>query len=263
VFHDADGNYVTAGFEYETIALLGSNCGVHDLDAIAKLDRLCDDLGIDTMEVGVALGVAMEGGMLHFGDVNAMEQLINAVAAGSLQGKIIGQGATITGRVLGVERVPAVKGQSMSGYDPRAFKVTGVTYATSTMGADHTTGNCLPGRGGLDCHLPHGQVTLSRDTQVISMACDILGLCIFVGPVVETMPFLASLVTAFHGREVSVTSLRQQAQEVLQIESKFNRLAGISPVQNDIPSFFRTEPLPNNGLLFDVPAIEMIEMDYD
>jgi aldehyde:ferredoxin oxidoreductase len=95
------------------------------------------------------------------------------------------------------------------------------------------------------------------------MACDILGLCIFVGPVVETMPFLASLVTAFHGREVSVTSLRQQAQEVLQIESKFNRLAGISPVQNDIPSFFRTEPLPNNGLLFDVPAIEMIEMDYD
>lgn len=262
IFHDAAGNYVTAGLEYETIALLGSNCGVHDLDRIARFDRLCDDLGIDTMEMGVTLGVAMEGGLLPFGDADAMERAIAGVAEGSPMGMILGQGATVTGRVLGVERVPAVKGQSLSGYDPRALKGTGVTYATSTMGADHTTGNCLPGRGGVDCHDSAGQVRLSRDTQIMSMVCDMVGVCVFVGPVVETMPFLAGLTSAFLGREIPVEELLQQAKEVLLVEADFNRRVGFSPCQNDLPPFFRSEPLPNNGLVFDVPAREMMELDY-
>ncbi|HEY6008743.1 MAG TPA: aldehyde ferredoxin oxidoreductase C-terminal domain-containing protein [Geobacteraceae bacterium] len=262
VFHNAEGEYVTAGLEYETIALLGSNCGLHDLDQIARLDRLCDDTGIDTMEMGVTLGVAMEGGMIPFGAFEQMQEAIEGVASGSGPMKCLSQGATIAGRILGVERIPAVKGQSLSGYDPRALKGTGVTYATSTMGADHTTGNCLPGRGGVDCHRPEGQVALSRDTQVMSMVCDILGLCVFVGPVVETMPFLAALTGAFLGREVSVPALLAQARGILLVEADFNRLAGVSREQNDLPSFFRTEPLPNNGLVFDVPADEMMAMEY-
>lgn len=262
VFHDAKGEYVTAGFEYETIALLGPNCGLHDLDSIARLDRLCDDLGIDTMEMGVALGVAMEGGMISFGDFEAMQRLIKGVATGSIEGKILGQGATFTGRALGVARVPAVKGQSMSGYDPRALKGTGVTYATSTMGADHTTGNCLPGRGGVDCHKPEGQIKVSRDTQVMSMVCDILGVCVFVGPVVETMPFLAALTSAFQGREVSIPALLERAREILVLEADFNRRGGISAELNDLPAFFRNEPLPNNGLVFDVPVEEMQGLEF-
>lgn len=262
VFHDARGEYVTAGLEYETIALLGPNCGIHDLDAIAKLDRLCDDLGIDTMEMGVAIGVAMEGGLLPFGDFEAMQTVIKGVAAGSPDGKILGQGATSTGRALGVVRVPAVKGQSLSGYDPRALKGTGVTYATSTMGADHTTGNCLPGRGGVDCHKPEGQVRVSRDTQIMSMVCDILGVCVFVGPVVETMPFLTALTSAFLGREVTIPALLEQARGILRLEAEFNRQGGILPELNDLPAFFRNEPLPNNGLVFDVPLEEMQRLEY-
>ena len=262
VFHDAGGEYVTSGLEYETIALLGPNCGIHDLDAIARLDRLCDDLGIDTMEMGVALGVAMEGGLLPFGDFEAMQRVIRGVASGSTEGKILGQGATVTGRVLGVVRVPAVKGQSMSGYDPRALKGTGVTYATSTMGADHTSGNCLPGRGGVDCHKPEGQVKASGDTQVMSMVCDILGVCVFVGPVAETMPFLADLAGAFLGRAFSVPALLEQSREILRLEADFNRRAGIMALQHDLPGFFRTEPLPNNGLVFDVPVEDMQGLQY-
>jgi len=257
VFHDAGGEYVTSGLEYETIALLGPNCGIHDLDSIARLDRLCDDLGIDTMEMGVAIGVAMEGGLLPFGDFEAMQALIRGVATGSPEGKILGQGATLTGRALGVVRVPAVKGQSMSGYDPRALKGTGVTYATSTMGADHTAGNCLPGRGGADSHKAEGQVKISRATQVMSMVCDILGVCIFVGPVAESMPYLAALTGAFLGREVSIPALLEQAREILCLEADFNRRGGITPEQDDLPAFFRSEPLPNNGLVFDVPVEDM------
>src|SRR5665811_2249574 len=63
-----DSEYVTSGFEFETLGLLGSNCGITDIDLLARLARLCDDLGLDTMEVGAALGVAMEGGMLDSGD---------------------------------------------------------------------------------------------------------------------------------------------------------------------------------------------------
>lgn len=262
VFHDEKGKHVTSGLEYETIALLGPNCGIHDLDSIARLDRLCDDLGIDTMEMGVALGVAMEGGLLPFGNFEAMQEAIRGVATGTPSGKILGQGATATGAALGVTRVPAVKGQSLSGYDPRAFKGTGVTYATSTMGADHTTGNCLPGRGGVDCHKPEGQVKVSLDTQVMSMVCDILGVCIFVGPVADTMPYLAALAGAFLGREISVPALLEQSREILRLEADFNRRGGISQ-DHDLPSFFRNEPLPNNGLVFDVPAEEMRGSHYN
>lgn len=262
VFHDAHGNYLTAGLEYETIALLGSNCGIHDLDGIARLDRLCDDLGIDTMEMGVAIGVAMEGKLLPFGDLATMQEAIAGVATGTATGSLLGQGATVTGQILGVERVPAVKGQSLSGYDPRALKGTGVTYATATMGADHTAGNCLPGRGGINCHEPEGQVQLSRDTQIYSMVCDILGLCVFVGPVAETMPALASLLSAFLGRDVTVPAMLEMARQAIGTEATFNRRAGITPEQNDLPRFFRTEPLPNNGLIFDVPAEEMAGLDF-
>ena len=67
VYTDEAGELVTSGFEFETLALLGSNCAIDDLDQLARLDRLCDDIGIDTIETGAAMGVAMEGGMLAVG----------------------------------------------------------------------------------------------------------------------------------------------------------------------------------------------------
>ncbi len=262
VFNDEKGNYVTSGLEYETIVLLGSNCDLNDLDSIAKLDRICDDLGIDTVEIGCALGVAMEAGVIPFGDFEEMKDALSGIVSGSYLGKILGQGTAVTGKVLGVERIPTVKGQSISAYDPRALKGTGVTYATSTMGADHTTGNCLPGRGGLDSHKPDGQIGLSRDLQVISMLCDILGICIFVGTVPENVPVFAALVSAFTGQNIGPELLLKQARQVLKAEQEFNRDAGIGKCQNDLPYFFRTEPLPNNGLVFDVPVYELEEFDY-
>ncbi|MFZ5650346.1 MAG: aldehyde ferredoxin oxidoreductase C-terminal domain-containing protein [Bacillota bacterium] len=262
IFVDKLGNYITSGLEYETIALLGSNCGLNDLDAIAKLDRLCDDLGIDTMEMGVTLGVAMESEIISYGDYHAMYELISGIAKGTGFGKILGQGAVVTGRILGVERVPAVKGQGISAYDPRALKGTGVTYATSTMGADHTAGNCLPGRGGLNCHEAAGQVNLSRELQIYSMVCDILGICIFVGPLAENMPVMAALAEAFMGKEFSPDILKRTALETLRVEVRFNRKAGIGSGLNDLPHYFRTEPLPENGLVFDVPAGELERFDF-
>lgn len=265
VYVDRDGTYVTSGLEYETIGLIGANCGISDLDAIAMADRRCDELGIDTMETGTTIAVAMEAGLAQFGDAGAMLRLIEEVGKGTVLGRVLGQGVSIAGRVLGVKRIPAVKGQGMSAYDPRAFKGTGVTYATSPMGADHTAGNCLPGRGGLapensgglDGHQPDGQWKLSRDVQLLTTVCDVLGLCFFVGTTPKNLEKMALLLSVVSGRDWSVDDLVEAGRSTLRVERAFNCQAGIGPRQNRLPDYFRTEPLPPTGLAFDVPQEEV------
>jgi len=140
IYPDRQGEYLTKGPEYETIWAHGADCGIHDLDAIARMDRMDDDLGLDTIETGATIGVAMEAGLLPFGDSQGAIGLLEEVAKRSPLGRLVASGAQTLGRAYGATRVPTVKGQSMPAYDPRAAQGIGVTYATSPMGADHTAG---------------------------------------------------------------------------------------------------------------------------
>ena len=139
-FLDGKGNHVSKWPEYETVWAWGPNCGIDDLEAIARIDRACDDIGVDTIETGAAVAVAMEGGVKEFGDAAGAEELIAEVGEGTPLGRILGSGAGVTGKAFGVRRVPVVKNQALPAYDPRAVKGIGVTYATSPMGGDHTAG---------------------------------------------------------------------------------------------------------------------------
>jgi aldehyde:ferredoxin oxidoreductase len=139
--------------------------------------------------------------------------------------------------------VPAVKNQTIAAYDPRALKGNGVTYATSPMGGDHTAGNALPGRGGIDHRKKEGQIELSKNLQINTMICDILGLCIFVGPVNENVPHFATLVSAYTGEKIEGNDLQESAIQVLKYELEFNRRAGLNENSQDLPKFFREEPL--------------------
>jgi len=194
VYNDKDGNYITSGLEYETIFAFGSNCNVNDLDVIARYDFLCDDIGLDTIETGGAIAVAMEGGYLPFGDWKRGAKILDEdIRNGTPIGKIVGSGAVVTGRAFGVSRVPAVKGQNMPAYDPRAIQGIGVTYATSTMGADHTAGyaiatNIMKVGGYVDPLKPEGQVELSRNLQIATAALDSTGLCLFTAFAVLDQP---------------------------------------------------------------------------
>ncbi len=134
-YYDKDGHYLTKQPEYETVWAHGGNCGIDDLDAIAMMDRLDDDFGVDTIEMGATIAVAMEAGVAKFGDADAAINLIKEVGQGTPLGRILGSGAEVTGKVFGVERVPTVKGQAMPAYDPRGIQGIGVTYATSTHGS--------------------------------------------------------------------------------------------------------------------------------
>jgi aldehyde:ferredoxin oxidoreductase len=263
VFLDEEGRERTRGFEYESIVLLGPNCGIGDLDALARLNRLCDEYGLDTMEMGVTLGVAMEAGLAEFGDASGAMALLEEVGRGTPLGRILGHGAAVTGRVFSVVRVPVVKGQAISAYDPRVLKGIGVTYATSPMGADHTAGNALPGTvlpgvGKPDTTQREHQVELSRYLQQLAAVFDSVGLCWFSrGPILEDNSLLLDVLKGRLGGDFSMDTLFEMAWETLQRELAFNRAAGFGPQDDRLPDFFLREKLSPRNLTFDIGPEEL------
>jgi aldehyde:ferredoxin oxidoreductase len=257
IFKDKNENEITSALEYETVALLGSNLAIDDLDEIAKMDRLCDEIGIDTIETGATLGVAMESGFIPFGDSKSAINLIEEIGRGTLAGRLLGSGCVTVGKAFGCCRVPAVKGQAIPGYDPRALKGMGVTYATSPMGADHTAGVAQPGVGKVDTLKPEGQVELSRNLQTWTAVLDNTGLCLYAAPSSGTMKFAVQFVNALYGLSMEVEDLLNIGREILEMEFAFNKAAGIGEETNDVPFYMRKEVLPQTGTVFDVLKEEM------
>jgi len=261
IYVDKDGHYITKQPEYETVWAHGGNCGIDDLDAIAQLDRLDDDFGLDTIEMGATIAVAMEAGIAKFGDAKAAIKLVKEVGKGTHLGRILGNGAAVTGKVFGVERVPVVKGQAMPAYDPRGIMGIGVTYATSTMGADHTAGyavatNIMNVGGSLDPLKPEGQVELSRNLQITTAAVDSTGMCLFVAfPALdqpETFQALIDMINAFYGLELTGDDVTELGKSVLKNEREFNIKAGLTSEHDRLPDYFQKESLPPHNITFQV-----------
>jgi aldehyde:ferredoxin oxidoreductase len=266
VYHDKDGHFLTKQPEYETVWAHGGHCGICDLDAIAMLDFLDDNYGLDTIEMGVTIGVAMEAGLLKFGDADGAINLVKEVGKGTTLGRILGNGAAVTGKVFGVERVPVVKGQALPAYDPRAVQGIGVTYATSTMGADHTAGyaiaqNILKVGGDVNPLKPEGQVALSRDLQIATAAVDSTGMCLFIAFAVldqpETFQALIDMINAFYGLSLDANGVVELGKSVLKMERDFNARAGFTKEHDRLPRFFTTEPVPPHNVVFEVKDADL------
>jgi aldehyde:ferredoxin oxidoreductase len=261
-YYDKDGRYVTKQVEYETVWAHGANCGIDDLDAIAQLDRLDDDFGLDTIEMGTAIAVAMDAGVAKFGDAEAAINLINEVGKGTHLGRILGNGAAVTGKVFGIERVPVVKNQAMPAYDPRAVQGIGVTYATTPMGADHTAGysvtaNILDIGGTVDPLKPEGQMELARNLQIATaILMDSTGMCLFIAFAIldqpDTFQALVDLINAFTGQSFSAEDLTEQGKAILKTERDFNTRAGFTEKDDRLPEYFKKEALPPHNVTFEV-----------
>ena len=265
-FYDKNGRFLTKQVEYETVWAHGGNCGIDDLDAIAQIDRLDDDFGLDTIEMGATIAVAMEAGVAEFGDAQAAINLVKEVGQGTTLGKILGNGAAVTGKVFGVERVPVVKGQSMPAYDPRAVQGIGVTYATTTMGADHTAGyavatNIMKVGGDVDPLKPEGQIELSRDLQITTAAVDSTGMCLFIAFAVmdqpETFQALLDVINGFAGANLTADDVAELGKSVLKKERDFNFRAGMSNKDDRLPDYFMKEPLTPHNITFEVTEEEL------
>ncbi|MGD0822608.1 MAG: aldehyde ferredoxin oxidoreductase C-terminal domain-containing protein [Desulfomonilia bacterium] len=260
-YHDKDGHYLTKQPEYETVWAHGGHCGIDDMDKIAMMDFLEDNIGLDTIETGVTIGVAMEAGLLKFGDADAAVKLVKEIGQGTPLGRIIGSGAAVTGKIFGVERVPVVKGQAMPAYDPRAVEGMGVTYATTTMGADHTAGyavatNILKVGGFVDPLKPEGQVELSRNLQIATAFIDSTGMCLFIAFAIldqpETFQAYLDLLNSCLGLSFTADNVAEYGKKVLSMERDFNKRAGFTSQQDRLPGYFKTQPIAPHNVTFKV-----------
>jgi aldehyde:ferredoxin oxidoreductase len=255
-FAGPDGKTLVSPLEYETIGLMGSNLGISDLDIIARLNWEVNDQGLDSIEIGAALGVAAEANIMEFGDGKKAYELLIEIRKNTAMGRILGNGAAVTGKIFGVTRVPVVKGQAMSAYEPRAIKGTGVTFATSPQGADHTSGLTIRAKVN---HLdPKGQCELSRTAQINMAGYDTLGACIFAGFGFGAAPeTIRDLLNARYGWEVGSDILQVLGRESLKLERLFNKSAGFTQQDDRLPEFMAQESLPPYQPVFDVPEDEL------
>lgn len=250
VVPDKEGKTIVSPLEYETIGLLGSNLGIGNLEVIARLNAFCNDFGIDTIETGAAIGVAMEAGLAEFGDSDAAYKFMDEIKNDTILGKLLGSGTTITGKVLGVKHIPAVNGQAMPAYDPRAIKGMGVTFATTPMGADHTYGPVVK--------TDKGWVEASKDAQELMAVLDSLGICMFARAAIGNhKQVLVDLVNECHGYDLDINWLEKMAEETIHDEHKFNELAGFTKANYRMPDAFINTKVKSLDTSFDVEEKEL------
>jgi len=269
-WHKPDGGEHTSCIEYESDWALGANCGIDDLDTIAELNQLCNDYGVDTIEAGGTLAVAMEAGLANFGDGKKAIELMHEIGKGSPLGRILGNGAALTGKAFGVVRVPEVKGQNMPAYEPRAIKGIGVTYATSTMGADHTSGytiapEILSVGGKADPLAIEKKGELSRNFQAATAFIDSTGHCLFIAFAILDKPSgfegMVEECNGVLGTKWTGDDATKIGLDILKMERRFNEAAGFTEAHDRLPEFMKYEKLPPHNTVFDVPN-EMLDSVY-
>jgi len=260
--YNPDKSERTSCVEYESTWALGANLGVRDLDDIATMIQLCNAYGLDTIETGGTLGVAMEAGIIPFGDSKGAIGLIEDMGKGTPMGRLLGSGTETTGKAYGVTHVPTVKGQSMPAYEPRAVKGIGITYATTTMGADHTAGytiapEILGVSGKVDPLSAEGKAAMSRAFQATTAFIDSSGHCLFIAfPILDIASGFEGFVqecSGVLGTHWTADDIVAYGAKVLKTERAFNEAAGIKAEADRLPEFMRLEPLPPHNQVFDVP----------
>ena len=263
VFGGEDGKIIVSPLEYETISLMGTNLEIDSLDSIGRLNWQVNDLGLDSIEIGGALGVAAEAGLMEWGDEAGALKLIDEIRKGTELGRVIGNGAVSVGKAYNIERVPAVKGQAMSGYEPRSIKGTGVTYATTPQGADHTSGLTIRAKVN---HLdPNAQKEASLNAQLNMAGYDSLGACIFAGFGYAATPdaVVKRLLSARYGWDDLPDNILQAiGKEVIKMEREFNKRAGFTKEDDRLPKWMTEEAIPENGSVFDVSE-EVLDHIFD
>ena len=261
IYPDENGEELVSCVEYETAWAMGANCGIDDLDYVARMTRECNDLGLDTIEAGNTVAIAMEGGALEFGDKEGALGLFEEIRQMTPLGRILGQGVEATAKAYGVHRIPTVKGQSMPAYEPRAIKGIGVTYATSTMGADHTAGYTIApeiaGIGGkVDPLTDEGKAELSLTFQAATAFVDCTGYCLFIAFPILDIPEgwagMAESVAGVTGMAITGDDVVPMGKEILKIERDFNTRAGFTAQDDRPPEFMRYEELPPHNEIWTI-----------
>ena len=254
IYPDKDGKRLCSAYEYETIAMLGTNLGITDPDAIARLKFMCDDIGVDAIETGSSLGLAAEAGKMQFGDWQSAARLLEEIEKETALGLALGNGVVATAHYLSVNRIPAHKGQAIPAHDPRSVKGTGVTYFTSPMGADHTAG--------LTYKMPRNrdkQAENSLRSQIQAATCDAFGYCLnsVPGGRASIYQCFSDLMNARYGLLLTPNDIMEIGKQTLRDQLAFNEKAEFSKMDSKAPAFVREEKIVPTGQVFDVDDVEI------
>ena len=267
-----DGSYagiLSEGPEFESIYSLGGTTGVDNIDAVIAADRFCDELGLDTMSAGVAVGFAMElyekgiltkadtGGVaLHFGNDKAMQDLLLDMAMRRGLGDILADGVKAAAEKIGKgseQYAMHIKGLELPAYDIRGAKAHGLNYATAYTGADHNRGYAfqeifgIPVPEAVDRFALEGKGKLTKWNQdVRCVTCDCATMCAFILdmalPGVATQN-TADLMQSLTGLSFTSEEVQAVGERVNNLARVYNKRAGFSRADDTFPARIMTEPL--------------------
>ncbi len=264
---------IAEGPEFETYYSLGTNTGVADQGAVIAADRLCDELGIDSMSAGSAVGFAMElyekgildsaatGGIdLRFGNAEAMLEVLRLIALREGIGELLADGVKAAAEKIGDEAgyyAMHVKGLELPAYDVRGAKAHGLNYATSYTGADHNRGYAFQEIFGIP--VPWEVDRFSYDDKgklckwnqdVRSATCDCPTMCAFL--LDTSLPATAPANTA--ALMEAVTGLVYTPEQIVDVGERVNNLArafnareGFGRPDDTLPRRLMEEPLQEGG----------------
>ena len=279
------------GPEYESIASLGSVTGVDNMPAVIKAAIMCNDMGMDTISSGATIGCAMElfeigalpekdvGYPLHFGDADAVIDLVAKMASREGFGWIMGEGSYRLGDRYGhPELSMSVKKQELPNYDPRGVKGQGLAFVTNNRGGDHCRAevNCseiyettmlgywTPETSQeMDRFAIEGKVEMTIHYQdYTAWAYDSLGFCYFLlmdTPEQDILDLLQSATGIDFG---GVEAMNTRGEKIFTMERMFNLKAGLSAKDDTLPRRFLKEPMPEGPCKGQVFEQDQLLPDY-
>lgn len=245
------------GPEYETLCLGGSNCEINDLETVIRFNRLCDDLGLDTITCGSVISMAMEltqGGRhdfgLRFGQTDEYLAVIYEIATLSTQrGRDLALGAKKLAEKFDARDVSMeVKGLEIPAYDPRGHYGMGIAYATSERGACHLRAFPIFAPDPFDLGALAKEVVANQNWNSIKWA---MCLCDFWGSV--NTDILAELLSVGLGETVTAQELERSGERIWNLNRLFNLRAGFSAVDDCLPQRAMSRGLqqgPHAGKVF-------------
>jgi len=280
--HVESGKYKVdelAGPEYESIALLGSDCGVGSIEAVAHASMLCDDLGLDTISTGNSIAFAMEcyerglltaedtdGLELKFGNADAEIEMVKKIAYRKGLGNLLAEGVRRASKKIGdgSERFAMhVKGLEIPGYDPRGAFGMALAYATSDRGACHQRAWTVRAEieGKLEPRFStKGRARFVKETQDERAMCFSLVLCDFAPLEVKHFVELLNKATGFN---FTVEDYLKTGERIWNLTRLFNVREGITRKDDTLPPRFMEEPLPEGATKGQVVTKEMLDEMLD
>jgi aldehyde:ferredoxin oxidoreductase len=292
----------TAIPEYETIGLLGSNLGIFDSEVVAKLGKLCGDLGLDTISTGGTLGWAIEAtekGLiktkLTFGNASAIEEAILEIGNGVNFGKELALGAKAMSKKYGGESFAIhAKGMEISAYDPRGSFGQGLSYAVANRGGCHLNAYVIAQEilfKLLNPNKTFGKATYVSFLQNIKEIIDSVHTCAFTQfaymlepPLVKYTPkpilallmqfmyplaiqlidysLYAKMWSAITGIKMSNKELLKAGERIYVLERYMNTREGISAKDDKLPARLVKEFRKSDSKRVELPMDKMVKDFY-